>query len=312
MENIEDQHESHQNEDQTDYGDELILQPVNQNICGFKGPSMPEPSGSSHILGGMTASTLEWCWITALMERHPGGNKYICSGALIEPDLVLTTATCLRRLGHNDLSNYIVVLGDSDLKDDLPYGIQFHSIIQAVVHPHYYASGGAHVNDIGLLKLRNQATLTDNVCLMCIPHQDVSVPASQCVVVGYGVRAFPDSTHNSAYHQTQTVMHNYGEVVGGKPSEGVLRKLSVPLLGAEECRNLLHNVTGSKILAESDSFLCGGIGNGAACYSTVDGGSPLGCEVGGRWFLTGLVSWSRDCSSSGPAGIYSRTSAFTG
>ncbi|MPC17778.1 hypothetical protein E2C01_010645 [Portunus trituberculatus] len=61
-----------------------------------------------------------------------------------------------------------------------------------------------------LLKLRNQATLTDNVCLMCIPHQDVSVPASQCVVVGYGVRAFPDSTHNSAYHQTQTVMHNYG------------------------------------------------------------------------------------------------------
>ncbi|MPC47772.1 Serine protease 45 [Portunus trituberculatus] len=45
--------------------------------------------------------------------------------------------------------------------------------------------------------------------------------------------------------------------------------------------------------------------------STVDGGSPLGCEVGGRWFLTGLVSWSRDCSSSGPAGIYSRTSAFT-
>ncbi|KAK8401029.1 hypothetical protein O3P69_002659 [Scylla paramamosain] len=312
-ENRENQNESHQNEDQAGYDDHLILQPVNQNICGFKGPSMPEPSGLSRILGGVTASTLEWCWIAALMERRAGGNKYICSGALIEPDLVLTTATCLRRLDHSNLSNYIVVLGDSDLKDDLPYGIQFHSIVQAVVHPHYYTSGGAHVNDIGLLKLRNPATLTDNVCLMCIARQDASIPASQCVVVGYGLGAFPVSAHNNAYPQTQAFVHNYAaKVVGRVPSEGVLRKLSVPLLGAEECRTVLHNVTGSKILAESNSFLCGGISQGVACHSTLDGGSPLGCEVGGRWFLAGLVSWSRDCSSSGQASIYSRIPAFTG
>lgn len=59
------------------------------------------------------------------------------------------------------------------------------------------------------------------------------------------------------------------EVVGGVPSEGVLRKLSMPLLGAGECRNVLHNVTGSKILAESNSFLCGGVSQGAACYVSV-------------------------------------------
>lgn len=63
-------------------------------------------------------------------------------------------------------------------------------------------------------------------------------------------------------------------MVGGMSSEGVLRKLSMPLLGAEECRKVLQNVTGSKILSESNSFLCGGVSHGAACYVSV---SLSGC-----------------------------------
>lgn len=50
------------------------------------------------------------------------------------------------------------------------------------------------------------------------------------------------------------------------PSEGVLRRLSVPLHEAGECRDALHHITGSKILANSDSYLCGGVAQGVACY----------------------------------------------
>lgn len=43
----------------------------------------------------------------------------------------------------------------------------------------------------------------------------------------------------------------------------------------------------------------------------MDGGSPLACEAGGRWFLAGLVSWSRDCTEPGTPNVYTRVSSFT-
>lgn len=42
------------------------------------------------------------------MERRQGGNKFVCSGALVESNLVLTTATCLKRCGSS--GNRSVVL----------------------------------------------------------------------------------------------------------------------------------------------------------------------------------------------------------
>ncbi|XP_042889767.1 uncharacterized protein LOC122264784, partial [Penaeus japonicus] len=130
------------------YPDQIILQAVNQNICGFKGAKSYDDQLSSRILGGVVASTVEWCWVAAIMERRQGGNKFVCSGALVESNLVLTTATCLKRLENRDLSRYIVVFGDSNLREDLPYGVQFHSLAEVVTHPDYFTSGGAHASDI--------------------------------------------------------------------------------------------------------------------------------------------------------------------
>lgn len=46
--------------------------------------------------------------MAAIMERRQGGNKFVCSGALVESNLVLTTATCLKRCGSS--GNRSVVL----------------------------------------------------------------------------------------------------------------------------------------------------------------------------------------------------------
>nr|XP_045621446.1 uncharacterized protein LOC123772386 [Procambarus clarkii] len=281
------------------YPDQLLLQPVNQNICGFKGLKNydPQPS-SSRILGGLVASTIEWCWVAAIMERRQGGDKYVCSGALVESNLVISTATCLKRLDTRDLTRYLVVLGDSNLREDLPYGIQFHSLAEVDTHPDYFTSGGAHANDIGIVRLAGQATLSDNVCLVCMAQQDAIFPAHTCTVTGYGIG-----------HVPHTMITDVRDVV---PSDGVLRQLSVPLLKKAECRTALHNVTGSTMLASSDSFLCaGGMDQTSACYSTMDGGSPLACEAGGRWFVAGLVSWSKDCTQAGTPNVYTRVSSYT-
>lgn len=280
------------------YPDQILLQPVNQNICGFKGAKPYDDQLSSRILGGVVASTVEWCWVAAIMERRQGGNKFVCSGALVESNLVLTTATCLKRLQNRDLSRYIVVFGDSNLREDLPYGVQFHSLAEVVTHPDYFTSGGAHASDIGVIRLRDHATLSDNVCLVCMAQQDAMFPAQTCTVTGYGVGDIPAPMLKDVQ---QTV-----------PLEGILRQLSVPVHKEADCRDTLRNVTRSEILASSDSFLCaGGTGDGSACYSTMDGGSPLACEAGGRWFLAGLVSWSRDCTEPGTPNVYTRVSSFT-
>ncbi|XP_071547784.1 uncharacterized protein [Panulirus ornatus] len=281
------------------YPDQLLLQPVNQNICGFKGLKNYIPhEWSSRILGGVVASTVEWCWVAAIMERRQGGDKYLCTGALVESDLVLTTASCLKRLESRDLSRYIVVLGDSNLREHLPYGIQFHSLAEVVTHPDYFTSGGAHANDIGVVRLVDHATLSDNVCLVCLAQQDALFPSRTCTVTGYGLDRLP-----------QHLVKGVGDMV---PSDGVLRQLSVPVLEKKECQAALENVTGSTILASSDSFLCaGGFDHAAACYSSLDGGSPLACEAGGRWFLAGLVSWSRGCARPDTPSVYTRATSFT-
>ena len=42
-----------------------------------------------------------------------------------------------------------MVLGDSNLKLDLPHGVQEHTIAKAVVHEDYDAGDSVHHNDIG-------------------------------------------------------------------------------------------------------------------------------------------------------------------
>jgi len=41
-----------------------------------------------------------------------------------------------------------------------------------------------------------------------------------------------------------------------------------------------------------------------------DGGSPLMCELGGRWFVAGLVAWGIGCATSGVPGVYVNVASY--
>ncbi len=47
------------------------------------------------------------------------------------------------------IDNFEVVLGDSNLNIDLPFGVQHHQISQVIVHENYKPNDAFHYEDIG-------------------------------------------------------------------------------------------------------------------------------------------------------------------
>ena len=78
-------------------------------------------------------------------------DEFICTGALVEPDLLVTSASCTLRMFETGIDNFHVVLGDSNLKIDLPFGVQTHEISQVILHENYRPDDSFHYEDIGKL-----------------------------------------------------------------------------------------------------------------------------------------------------------------
>ena len=68
------------------------------------------------------------------------------------------------------LSEYKVVLGDSNLKLELPYGVQEHSIDKAVVHENYDINDELHKNDIGKRAFYSLKSLSISLYHYIYPH----------------------------------------------------------------------------------------------------------------------------------------------
>lgn len=71
----------------------------NKYVCGVKGTSRgPIQARSSEriarVVGGEDADANEWCWQVALINSL---NQYLCGGALIGTQWVLTAAHCVTK-----------------------------------------------------------------------------------------------------------------------------------------------------------------------------------------------------------------------
>jgi len=60
-------------------------------VCGVKGTSRTR---TSRVVGGEDADAAEWCWQVALINSL---NQYLCGGALIGTQWVLTAAHCVTK-----------------------------------------------------------------------------------------------------------------------------------------------------------------------------------------------------------------------
>ncbi|XP_074600229.1 trypsin-like serine protease domain-containing protein masquerade isoform X2 [Brevipalpus obovatus] len=247
--------------------------------CGIKGTHRRE---SPRIVGGSDALPGEWCWQVALINSD---NQYICGGALIGSQWVLTAAHCITSLVRNG-ENIFIRVGDYDLSSKVKSKYaQTQQVSTTYIHHNH--NGQTLDNDIALLKMQSPVNMNDSICLVCLPARGSNrSPGQRCTVTGYG----------------------YRDEAG--PIALRIREADVPVVDDQECTGKINAVTEKLFILPSSSFCAGGEEGNDACQG--DGGGPLVCEVDGFYELTGLVSWGFGCGRQDVPGVYVKVSNFIG
>ncbi|XP_008559655.1 protein masquerade [Microplitis demolitor] len=256
-------------------------------VCGVKGTSRGPIQARSlvrdgRVVGGEDADANEWCWQVALINSL---NQYLCGGALIGTQWVLTAAHCVTNIVRSGDAIYVRV-GDHDLTRK--YGSPGAQTLRvATTYIHHNHNSQTLDNDIALLKLHGQAELKDGVCLVCLPARGVSHTAGKrCTVTGYG----------------------YMGEAGPIPLK--VREAEIPIVSDAECIRKVNAVTEKIFILPASSFCAGGELGNDACQG--DGGGPLVCQDDGFYELAGLVSWGFGCGRVDVPGVYVKVSAFIG
>nr|CAG4636904.1 EOG090X03V0 [Ceriodaphnia reticulata]SVE72856.1 EOG090X03V0 [Ceriodaphnia reticulata] len=232
------------------------------------------------VVGGHDALPGEYCWQVALINSL---NQYLCGGALIGTQWVLTAAHCVTNIVRSGDAIYVRV-GDHDLTSR--YGSPGAQTLRvATTYIHHNHNSQTLDNDIALLKLQGQAELKPGVCIICLPSRG-SIPETgrRCTVTGYG----------------------YMGETGPIPLR--VREAEVPIVSEGECVRQINAVTEKIFIMPASSFCAGGEAGNDACQG--DGGGPLVCEDEGYYELSGLVSWGFGCGRAQVPGVYVKVSSF--
>ncbi|XP_043208761.1 uncharacterized protein LOC122374217 isoform X1 [Amphibalanus amphitrite] len=289
---------------------------IGQPSCGVMGSSLAtllarnrfRPRIDDSPEGGEVTSAVVWCWMAAIMRktRDPENPySFVCSGTLVERDLVVTTASCASRLFQEPLRDFVVLLGASNLRVNLEFGVQHMELDEIIVHEDYQINSHVHANNIGLLKLSRPALLERTVCLLCLPPENMELTGRQsCAVTGYGLA----DSRDAATTQQQAAAPELA---------GVLRQTHVPVMGGEQCRasGAMQRLASALPGLDERSFLCaGGRRFADACHISRDGSSPLACMAAenGRYYLYGHIARDAECGDTSQPHVYTNVASLFG
>ncbi|ESO84197.1 hypothetical protein LOTGIDRAFT_229657 [Lottia gigantea] len=252
------------------------------------------------VVGGAPLVPGEWPWLVSLHFRptHPFTNRtkmrHLCTGALIDPQWVLTAGHCMdgnEFKGLNKKSNWVIVLGEYNQYRRESWE-QRNRIKKYFKHPQY--SARPLLRDLTLIKLKRRATINEKVKAINIDSTgECTVKGTPVSVAGWGQISYspfgygnflPLKTSLSISNKTQCV-ENYSIVPDNDPDKAFYDP-------------------------EDEGVLCAGASGGKdACLG--DSGGPLACERGDEWKLTGVVSTGYDCGNATFPGLYTRVDLYS-
>jgi len=260
--------------------------------------SRPNPSSSSalptrcgysnatriRIVGGDEAPMGAWPWITLLGFRDAITKKvdYLCGGALITDQHVITAAHCVK--DKEDL--YSVRVGEHDVNSEMD-GAKPQDIIIASKMPHEKFDSVSFQNDIAILKLSKKVKLTPEVQPICLPTDT--------------------SLSNRNFDKSKPFVAGWGATSFNGPSSGTLREVQVPVVTKQSCSEAYQKF---RTVVVDDSVICAGTKRGGIDACQGDSGGPLMLSEAERFYLVGVVSFGFKCAEPGYPGVYTRITHY--
>uniref|UniRef100_A0A8C1BTB8 Transmembrane protease serine 7 n=1 Tax=Cyprinus carpio carpio TaxID=630221 RepID=A0A8C1BTB8_CYPCA len=245
--------------------------------CGNPTPSKRVSDSAAtqqRIVGGINALEGEWPWQVSM---HFSGQLY-CGASALSDEWLISAAHCFSKERLADPRMWMAHLGM------LNQGNAKHvaEIRRFVVHEYYNARNFDY--DIALVQLKKAwpSSLAQYIQPICLPAPSQTfTEGHRCWVTGWGYRSEQD-----------------------KVLPTVLQKAEVSIISQSECKRSYGAI--------SPRMLCAGVPSGEQDACRGDSGGPLSCQAhsGGRWFLTGIVSWGSGCGRPNLPGVYTRVAKF--
>ncbi|XP_050080086.1 uncharacterized protein LOC126567821 [Anopheles maculipalpis] len=231
---------------------------VNRLVCGRR------KFRSVYLIhNGIDARIGHWPWHATIFQRKDSEDEYSCGATIIDEDTILTSAHCVFAANKLIPANRLSVHVGSILLTDPGEYEQVHWAREIIVHPGFKARRFVH--DIALIKLATNITMTKFVQPVCLWTMD----SNQELIVG----------------RNGTVL-GFGLTELDRVSEQ-LKQASVGVVDTLTCIANDRAAFGTQLTPEM--FCAGGQEGVSACNG--DSGGGLFLEIGGKWFVRGIVSF---------------------
>uniref|UniRef100_G3ML00 Peptidase S1 domain-containing protein n=1 Tax=Amblyomma maculatum TaxID=34609 RepID=G3ML00_AMBMU len=220
----------------------------------------------------------EFPWQAVLFSSE---EEFLCSGVIIGPKHVLSTADCVHKFQGEHASRLFVRLGvlDRNVFEKSPVH-QNYTVEQVIVQPKFRSS---HIRNVAVIKLREEVATTPTIGRIVLAEpEDGSFVGKHCVVSGWG----RNLKHGSL--------------------SSLLTKANVSVVDRAFCQQALRKTKLGPSFKLDDGSICATGDDGAATCQGDDGG-PLVCQrsPGQRPVLVGLVSYGElRCGELGVPAVY--------
>ncbi|KAJ8250766.1 hypothetical protein COCON_G00226880 [Conger conger] len=241
------------------------------------------------VVGGTVTTVETQPWIASIFHKVRAAKRPVfrCGGTLIAPCWVLSAAHCFPDGAATSVSRLSVVLGNNALNETDLQREQHFQVHRLIVHEEFDNKDQSFNNDIALLEIRSSsgkcAVRSESVRTACLPPEHRMLPpGAVCDVAGYG----KEGEH--LWYISQ-----------------YLRQAQVELVAQSVCTD--KDYYGGLV---TDNMFCAASPDWSKDACKSDSGGPLVCEVDGRMFLFGIVSWGHGCAMAFRPGVYTRVTNY--
>jgi len=238
------------------------------------------PPYHRRVVGGTAVRQGAWPWVVALGYTNPqGGYSYLCGGALISSQHVLTAAHCVNGNLRTVLVGEHILENDNDGANPEEINVSL-----STKHPRY--NRRSYNNDIAVLKLQRPVGWRPDVRSICLPSRApvLANPAGRNVtMIGWGAIRFNGPTSNT------------------------LLKGHVTVIERQDC---IERMAAFRNIRITNKKLCARDLNNRVDACQGDSGGPLMSFASGRWNIIGVVSFGYKCAVPGFPGVYTRVSEY--